>query len=201
MKHSERDAHVVVSRDDPVAGFAPRSPESVAPRRPAAVRWAADVRVRPVSPADGDRIQRLVRALSLESRRARFFSAIRELSRAQLERMTHMAFPATVALVAESRGPAKSDILAIAQYACDEEGPEFAVVVADSWQQCGIGGRLVRQLVALASVAGFSVLHGTVLASNTTMLALAKSLGFTLAADRDPTLVRVVKRLARARSG
>lgn len=154
------------------------------------------VRVRPVSAADGERIQSFVRALSLESRRARFFSPVRELSHAQLERMTQMAFPAAVGLVAE-RADATRELLAVAQYACDDEGPEFAVVVADAWQGRGLGARLVRQLVEIAGVAGFAVLRGFVLGSNAAMIGLARSMGFRVAADRDPRLVRIVKSLRR----
>ena len=157
----------------------------------------ASVRVRPVTQADGERIQAFVRGLSLESRRARFFSPIRELSSEQLERMTQLAFPETVGLVAET-ADATRQLVGIAQYASDDEGPEFAVVVADAWQARGIGRRLVRQIVALAGVAGFAVLRGFVLGSNAAMLTLARSIGFTLVPDRDPTLVRVSKVLPRA---
>jgi acetyltransferase len=158
---------------------------------------AASVRVRPVSQADGERIQAFVRGLSVESRRARFFSPIRELSSEQLERMTQLAFPETVGLVAET-ADATRQLVGIAQYASDDEGPEFAVVVADAWQARGVGRRLVRQIVALAGVAGFAVLRGFVLGSNAAMLTLARSIGFTVVPDRDPTLVRVSKVLPRA---
>jgi acetyltransferase len=149
---------------------------------------------------DAERIQSFVRALSLDSRRARFFSPIRELSPAQLELMTQMAFPAAVGLVAES-ADATRQLLGIAQYASDDEGPEFAVVVADAWQGRGLGGRLVRQLVELAGVAGFAFLRGFVLGGNAPMIGLAKSLGFTVAPDSDPMLVRVLKPLPRAMAG
>ena len=162
-----------------------------------AIERAAAVRVRAVSQADGERIQAFVRGLSLESRRARFFSPIRELSSEQLERMTQMAYPEAVGLVAET-ADATRQLVGIAQYASDDEGPEFAVVVADAWQARGVGRRLVRQLVALAGVAGFAALRGFVLGSNAAMLALARSIGFTVVPDRDPTLVRVSKVLPRA---
>jgi acetyltransferase len=176
----------------------PRSLAGLTAGPPLVVRRGYDVRVRPVSPTDSERIQKFVRGLSLESRRARFFSPIRELTPDQLERMTHIAFPEAVALVAESVD-AKPEVLGIAQYASDDEGPEFAVVVADAWQRRGIGRWLVRQVVALAGVAGFPVLRGFVLVGNASMLALARSLGFELSADSDPELVRVVRRLPRAR--
>jgi acetyltransferase len=158
------------------------------------------VRVRPVAPTDGERIQALVRSLSLESRRARFFAPVRELSREQLERMTELAFPGAVGIVAETVD-ARRDLLAIAQYAADEDGPEFAVVVADAWQGRGVGRRLVGQLAALAGVAGFAVLRGFVLRSNAAMIGLARSLGFTVSGDSDPELYRLAKPLARARAG
>ncbi|MCU0804822.1 MAG: GNAT family N-acetyltransferase [Burkholderiales bacterium] len=153
-----------------------------------------------MSPTDGDRIQALVRSLSIESRRARFFAPVRELSRTQLERMTELAFPGTVGIVAET-ADARREMLAIAQYAADEDGPEFAVVVADAWHGRGVGRRLVGQLAALAGAAGFAVLRGFVLRSNAAMIGLARSLGFAVSADGDPALYRLVKPLGRARSG
>jgi acetyltransferase len=171
-----------------------------APRSLAKSDALPGVHVRPVAPTDAERIQALVRSLSLESRRARFFAPVRELSRTQLERMTELAFPGAVGIVAETVD-ARRDLLAIAQYAADGDGPEFAVVVADAWQGRGVGRRLVAQLAALAGVAGFAVLRGFVLRSNAAMIGLARALGFSVSADGDPALYRLVKPLDRARAG
>jgi acetyltransferase len=74
------------------------------------------------------------------------------------------------------------------------EACEFAIVVSDSWRNLGIGARLMRSLMANARSRGFRVMEGEVLAANTRMLALVKSLGFRIESDpQDPAIKLVTK--------
>jgi acetyltransferase len=166
---------------------------------PPAMTRARDGRralVRPVHAADAPLVQAFVRALSPESRRNRFFGAVRELSPAQLERMTRFDGATGLGLVALADEATR--IVGIAQHAvCDPPHAELAVVVADDWQRQGLGERLVAALLAHAARRGIAAMQGFVLAANTPMLALASKLGFALEEDADPELVRVEKPLAR----
>jgi acetyltransferase len=141
--------------------------------------------IRALAAQDAARLQAFVRALSPQTRRERYFSAIQELSPAQLHRTLHAVAPdvSLAALAGES-------IVGVAE--CS--GGEFAVVVADAWQGSGLGRALMERL--LVEARGRS-LHGIVNKGNRAMLRLARSLGFRAARDPDPELVHMELELAR----
>ena len=153
--------------------------------------------VRELRAADAPLVQQFVRALSPRSRRSRFFGPVRELSPAQLERMTRFDGSTGLGLAAVIGGGV---IVAIAQHvACDPSVAELAVVVADDWQRQGLGEGLVRMLLAHAARTGIAAMHGLVAAANRPMLELASKLGFAFEEDADPGLVRIEKPLGRLR--
>jgi acetyltransferase len=84
----------------------------------------------------------------------------------------------------------------MAQYAvCEPLDAEFAIVVDDAWQRQGLGIQLLGVLAEHAARAGLAAVAGYVLADNWPMLALLARLDCDLITDRDPHLIRVVKRL------
>jgi acetyltransferase len=147
--------------------------------------------IRELRPADAPLVQAFVRRLSLESRRRRFFAPINELTPAQLKRVTIGVGPDDLNLGAFD---AEGRVVGLAQYAVeDEDSAEFGVVVDDALRRSGLGTRLVQRLLEAAREQGLGALNGLVLYDNWPMLALAAKLGFELAADRDPALMRVEK--------
>lgn len=157
--------------------------------------------VRSAQPADRDALQQFVRELSPLARRRRFFSAVSELSPAQLDRLTRVRDPRDLSLVALSANEGEPRIIAMAQYArADSPTAEFAVVVADAWQRQGLGAGLLELLLEHAAEAGIPAMGGFVLANNAPMLELAAKLGFGCAPDRDPELMRLERPLPPPRS-
>jgi acetyltransferase len=149
-----------------------------------------DLHIRRLHAADAQRVQEFVRRLSPQSRRGRYFSAIRELTPRQLERTTQPRDPRDLSL-----GAFHADVLiGVAEYAAGE----FGVAVADDWQGSGLGRELLRGLVAHAERQRAPALHGLVDGGNRAMLRLAASLGFRAARDADPALVRVELPLSHA---
>jgi acetyltransferase len=145
----------------------------------------------PLQPADAGAVQDFVRALSLESRRERFFSPIAELSPGQLERI--VSGPG-LSLAAWRDGR----IAGLAQYALGEGPAEFAVVVGEDWRGLGLGEELVRLLIADARRAGVRTLGGLTMERNRPMRRLAAKLGFVQKPDADPDLVHMERALAGA---
>ena len=134
-----------------------------------------------------------MRTLSAESRFFRFMSTMRELTPEMLYRFTHPDSQREVALVALSEsGPALRQI-AVARCVADGTSgqAEFAVAVADEWQNRGVGRRLLCELVRAARAMGFSSLWGDILIANHRMLNLMTAAGFALhTVPADPTLRR-----------
>jgi acetyltransferase len=143
--------------------------------------------LRPVLPQDAALEQAMVRALSPASRYQRFFSPIRELPDAWLQRLTQIDYRLQQALIVETFVDGRPLAVAEARFVVsdsDAQAAEFAVVVADDWQRQGLAPRLLCTLLRVAAEQGLTQLYGDVLATNHGMLTLARGLGF--AAQRHP---------------
>lgn len=153
------------------------------------------IAIRAIVADDRDHVAAFVRELTPQSRRRRFFSAIRELSAAMLDRLTHPDPARERVLVAMTGAGPNQRIVAIAQVAPtdDGEGCEFALVVADDFQGQGLGMRMMDVLIDAARSAGYRQVVGEVLTDNRAMLALARRAGFEARSSEDPTLTRIVR--------
>lgn len=157
------------------------------------------VTLRPVLPQDAALEQALVRTLSPASRYQRFFAPIRELPADWLQRLTQVDYLNHQALIVETFAGDAAVAVAEARYVVDDTGAQadFAIVVADDWQRLGLGQRLLCTLLRSAADAGLQRLVGDVLATNASMLALARRLGFSVMAHPDggAQIVRVERTL------
>ena len=78
----------------------------------------------------------------------------------------------------------------------DGDTCEPALVVGDEWRRMGIGTRIMASLMDMARIRGLNLMEGEVLIENSTMLSLAKKLGFTVRpCENDPTCNHITKRL------
>lgn len=153
----------------------------------ASLRWRAAV------PADLDRLNRFVGALSLTSRVQRFFVPLRALP-TELARALQQGDRAHRFVVAESG----AEIVALGQYYIEPDARrcEMALVVADDWQRRGLGSELMARLLEQATAAGLREAVVVMLAANRGMRALARCFGFALAIDAgDHELLRGVRAL------
>src|SRR3954469_12367661 len=142
---------------------------------------------------DGSAIQEFVRGLSLQSRRNRFFSAMRELPDELLEDLRAHT-PGKLSLVGETLEGPKSRIVGMAQYAVYEPVvAELAVVVDDAWQRQGLGLDMLVRLAEHAARAGISALTGFVLPDNGPMLKLLSRWDCEIVSGGDPYMIRFVK--------
>jgi len=142
----------------------------------------SEVVVRPIGPDDALPLQAFFRRLSARSRRFRFFVPLAELSAAQLNRFVNVDPARGLALVALCGRQDGTVIVAEARYALaqDDDNAEFAIAVADNFQRRGLGGQLVKRLVATAWCQGVRRLFGEIKSDNRAMLAFAMQLGFRL---------------------
>ena len=140
------------------------------------------VTIRPIRPEDVRIEQDFVRNLSPESRYMRFMNTIREVSPAQLVRLTQIDYDREMAFVATFDDHGSEKEVGVVRYATNPDGEscEFAIVVADDWQGKGLARRLMGVLIDTARSAGLKYMHGDFLAENARMLAFVASLGFVL---------------------
>ncbi|MBP2703525.1 GNAT family N-acetyltransferase [Microbispora sp. RL4-1S] len=148
-----------------------------------AVRLAdgAEVELRPLTSAFREAVRDLYERCSPESRRFRYFTSQPHLPPAAFDRMCDRG--RGQALVACHDG----QVVALATLVyCDPGAAELALLVEDSWQGRGLGGRLARQLVAAARDEGFAEVRASLLADNARMRRLLLRLGATITRTDDP---------------
>ena len=160
------------------------------------LRDGRHVTIRPIAERDADMLQDAIRALSRESRYTRFFSPLRELPPALLERATRPEPGRELQLVAVFADASGEKIIGGARYgALEASGDcEFAVAIVDEWHGLGLARRLLEMLIERARASGFRRMEGYVLATNLPMMSLAKRLGFAEAPSSEGPAVRVVRR-------
>jgi acetyltransferase len=145
-----------------------------------------DIFIRPIRPEDAGPLNDLFESLSPRSIYLRFFTPLKRLPRHMLARFTQIDYDREIGLVAVPGADPDSEMLGVARVIRERtpQKAEFSVVVQDAWQGKGIGAALLKQCLKIARSRGVIEVWGTVLAENTQMLALGRSLGFKL--SRDP---------------
>ena len=161
------------------------------------------VLLRPVLPADRERIERGVAALSSESRYFRFFTPAVRLSDQQLRYFSEVDQRNHVAWIALDASNPKHPGLGIARFVRSREDPkvaEVAFAVIDAYQGRGVGTTLLAVLYLVAQPLVVAVLRAVVLGENTRVTNWLLGLGATeswdssehrldLIVHRDPTLL------------
>ncbi|WP_303907959.1 bifunctional acetate--CoA ligase family protein/GNAT family N-acetyltransferase [Thiohalomonas denitrificans] len=195
------DARIVV--DYPAVGQGPYGHMAIYPYPVHLMtRWQTpdgiDVVIRPIRPEDAEIEQAFVRQLSGRAKYFRFMQILEELTPAMLARFTQIDYDREMALIAVLEEEKGDTQLGVCRYVINPDGIscEFAVVVADEWQHRGVGHRLMVQLMEAARERGLKRMEGEVLADNHEMLALVRSVGFTvITSQEDPKIKSVYRRL------
>ncbi|MBV9889729.1 MAG: GNAT family N-acetyltransferase, partial [Rhizobacter sp.] len=105
---------------------------------------------------------------------------------AELERWTDVDPSREIALIATAFVDGAEQEIGVARCVVEEEQParwDFAIVVADAWQDKGLGKMLLGCLIERADGAGVPALSSIVLAENHRMVALAQALGFRVRSE------------------
>lgn len=187
------DARIVIGHAQQSSGYGhlaippyPAQYEHVWP-----LRNGGQYTVRPVRPDDAPMLQALVQGLSPQSRYFRFISSIVELPSSMLARFALIDYDREMALVAvckERKVDADGTVaetermVGVSRYVTnpDSTSCEFALVVADDFNGHGMGSRLMLSIMDVARDRGLEDIEGLVLANNTAMLRLMRSLGFAI---------------------
>ncbi|MEV4563950.1 GNAT family N-acetyltransferase [Nonomuraea sp. NPDC049419] len=158
--------------------------------------WEADVvladggtaHVRPIRPADADRLRSFYSRLSDESIYFRFFGPRPRLSDREVERFTNVDYDNRVALIATIG----TEMVAVIRY--DRTGPgeaEVAFLVEDAHQGRGVASVLLEHLAATARERGIERFIADVLPANMRMTGLLRQAGYTAQSQFEDGVVRM----------
>jgi RimJ/RimL family protein N-acetyltransferase/nucleotide-binding universal stress UspA family protein len=146
---------------------------------PTRLRDGSSVLIRPIAPEDRDLLRAGFERLSERSRYLRFQTPLTELSDEQLSYLTDVDHHDHEALLALA--PDLDAVVGVARFVRVNDGvAECAIVVADEWQNRGVGGELLERLVQRAHEEGIERFTALVLAENSDARRLLESLGDTV---------------------
>jgi RimJ/RimL family protein N-acetyltransferase len=137
------------------------------------------IRIRPIRPDDGHKLQRLHRRLSDSTVYQRFHGPKPELDEVWARRFTELDRHTAAAFVATTG--TRGRIVGVARYykIGATTTAEVAFVVEDAYQSCGIGTRLMKRLREQALRNGITEFVALMLPHNERMLRLLRAMGPT----------------------
>jgi acetyltransferase len=144
------------------------------------LRDGTELVVRRLRPDDRPMLQNLLARLSQRSRYQRFATAVRELSKEQIQYLTEVDNQHHVALVAVDRREGKETAVGIARYIRNDQDPELAevaVTVMDSFQGRGLGTLLLTILAESARLLGVNRFYAFACCDNLPVLKLVREIG------------------------
>jgi L-amino acid N-acyltransferase YncA len=173
----------------------PADPETAASEFPpmhVTLRDGRSVTIRAVRADDAGGMRAAFDSLSPEARYSRFMSPLMDLPPDLVERSTRPLPGLERAIVAVT---GEGDIAGGARYIKEASGEvcEFAVTLTRAWYGAGLASRLMGVLIRDARNCGLKHMEGYVLAENSSMLALARRLGFEIGASEEGPSVKLVR--------
>lgn len=145
------------------------------------------VMIRPIRPEDEPLIVEFHQTLSDRSVYFRYFNPFKLEQRVTHERLSRLCFidyDREIALVVEHRDAksGRAEIVGVGRlsrlHGVNEA--EFALLVSDQWQGCGIGRHLLRRLVQIGRDVKLERITANILPDNREMRRVARQAGFTV---------------------
>lgn len=161
--------------------------------RPWRLRDGREVLLRPIKPEDEPLEYELIKGLSEETSRFRFFQVVKEVTHEMLVRFCNIDYDREIAIIAEYNQDGKRRNVGVGRLIIepDRKRGEFAVLVADDFQGKGLGTKLTDMIIEIALEKGLSSIYGVVLPENAKMIGLCKKLGFDIKHKGDEVFVEL----------
>lgn len=160
-----------------------------------------NILLRPIKPEDAPQHVEFFNALDPEDVRLRMFVRMRELSPAQLARMTQIDYDREMAFIATRlRADGKPETLGVVRAVCDPDNisAEFAISVRSDLKGMGLGRLLMEKVIRYCRDRGTQEIVGETLSHNQGLLGLVRPLGFEAnrSLDNDTLLLKLPLRTA-----
>jgi len=161
------------------------------------LRDGSRVLLRPIRPEDEPNHHALIAQTEKEDLRFRFFTAIGEMSHAQMARLTQIDYVREMAFIAVPADDPARETLGVVRIVADADNhtAEYAILVRSDTHGAGVGRCLMEKIIRYCRARGIHRIVGDVLAANRPMLKLAEELGFKRARFVDADIVELVLEL------
>lgn len=155
------------------------------------------IMIRPIRQDDAEIIKEFSCHLSSELKHLNYMENFKELPEKMMTRLTQVDYKKSMTLIATPVENGKEIVIGMVHYITEDgENCEFDMIVADSWQNKGIGTVLTEALIKSAKDNGIKTIKIVILASNIGGMMLAKHFGFVVEDSDDPTVKIVTKKLS-----
>ncbi|MDW8021930.1 MAG: GNAT family N-acetyltransferase [Nitrososphaerota archaeon] len=161
---------------------------------PYRLKDGTQVLLRPIRPEDEPLEAELLRNLSEETKRFRFFYLIKDITHDMLVRFCNIDYDREMAIIAEyTDSSGKRRNVGVGRLIMDptRKRGEFAIVVADDFQGKGLGTKLVDMLIEVAEEKGLESIYGLVMPENIRMIELCRKLGFDIRYTPEEVIVEL----------
>ena len=162
-----------------------RAPYPVEWERHLVLRDGWRVFARPIQPDDEPLLRELLRHVTQEDLRLRFFESIKEFSHQFLAKLSQLDYAQAMAFVAIDE--ANGEVLGVVRIHAEahHETGEFAILLRSDLKGRGLGWALMQLMIAYAKSDGLKRIFGQILHENTVMLKMCRELGFEVKTDPD----------------
>ena len=198
------DARVVVDRENTRTAPAAATATSCCVPIPRSTCGAAVLKdgtrvlLRPIKPEDEPLWKEMLASCSPETICARFRPVFQWKRHEIATRYCFIDYDREIAIVAEREAGGARQLLGVGRLVADpdHETVEYAVLVADAWQNRGLGGVLTDYCYEIAQHWGLKRIVAETDPVNHRMIALFRNRGYALRADAAGEVVEVVKDLS-----
>ncbi|MEQ9409488.1 MAG: GNAT family N-acetyltransferase [Fuerstiella sp.] len=199
------DARAVVDHDAAERSVRPYEHLAIRPYpeqyvRPSRLKDGRPILLRPIRPEDEPMWRAMADACSDDSIRSRFRFLLRRATHALAARFCFIDYDREMAIVAEIKEHGERKIIGVGRLVAepDHETAEFAALVADPWQECGLGSILTNYCAGIAFSWGLKRIVAETDWDNRRMLATFRRHGFE-ETKRTDGIVHVERVLTAAR--
>ncbi len=138
--------------------------------------------LRAITSEDRQIEKELIEGLSSQSSRYRFFHVVKEATEEMVNRYCNIDYENEIAIMAEYDANDWKRNVGVIRLCIDPgtKAGEFAILVADKFQDSGLGWKFMEVLIYIGRQKGLKNIYGEVLAGNNKMLTLAREFGFSI---------------------
>jgi acetyltransferase len=138
--------------------------------------------LRPIRPEDEPMEAEMFKKLSDQSLYFRFFGYVPKVTHDFLTRLTQIDYDREMALIVEIEENGTKYMAGVVRIIEDAWGDmaEFAILVADPWQNQGLGTLMTDYMLEIARDKGIKKINASVLRNNSHMIKMFKNRGFKL---------------------
>jgi len=196
------DARVILDHESVLHPVRPYSHLAIRPypeeyRRPARLKDGRRILLRPIKPEDEPMWHELLASCSQQSIWFRFRYLFKKTTHEMATRFCFIDYDREMAIVAELEENDRRRLIGVGRLVADADlnDAEYAVLVADAYQESGLGSMLTDYCLEIARELGIRKVYAETTPDNPRMLALLKNRDFALDYSISPEAVLATRRM------